>query len=94
MKKVCKSAKRLQWKLYFSLLINKIWQENQKDKTPSNEIVIIWDYHESLWDVYKIPCMKRCLVEIIANEIQTILNNKNFLLNNSFLLLIIIIRPC
>ncbi len=44
-----------------------------------DKIILVWDYHESLWDTYKTPVSKDALspwVEIIANEVQSIIENK------------------
>lgn len=57
--------------LFYDYNWNKI---DLKDK-----IVLIWEYHESLWDTYKTPVSKDALspgVEIIANEVQSIIQNR------------------
>lgn len=44
----------------------------------NNKIILIWDYDESFWDVYKTPVSNWKLtpwIEVIANQIQTFLDN-------------------
>ncbi len=58
-----------------------------------NKIVLVWDYDEIFWDTYKTPVSKDRVsswVEIIANEIQSIIEGKNINVISGYFELIII----
>jgi len=63
----------------FQNAYNGIWKDYAwKPVDISNSIVIIGDAHESLWDTHKTPVGKDTVmpgIEIIANQIQTLLDN-------------------
>ncbi len=61
----------------FQNAYNGIWKDYEwRSINPKNSIILIWDTHESLWDVYKTPASNTRVmpgVEVLANEIQTLI---------------------